>query len=763
MLRHDSLVLEQNFILARISEKMPDNMCLHGWASYAQCDEDGIIRACLSKIAECEPLSNTFVEIGCADGLENNTHQLLLDGFAGVWVDAAEEKISFIKKHLGGASERLWLLRAMVAPACAKTLAQRCSGFLGVASIDFFSLDIDGNDWHALPFFLPVLQPKLICVEYNAKFPPPDLRVMSLDEAHSWQGDDYFGSSLQAWVDLLEKWNYTLVCCNLSGTNAFFVRNDLLEVFTQYPVQQLYQPPRYHLVDIKKGHRASLLWLKQVLQNSKNERARFVPIVLGQEPAEFAIHVDTDHFISEGIAQNGVWEPFESRVFAALCQHGDSVLDLGANIGWYSILAASMVGKSGSVLAFEPDGKNVTLLKMNAAIADRHGVIQIQPYAVGEAESEGFLYKSESNMGDHRLFSDEVSRKKDIVQVTSLDAFFAEQGTVLPDIVKSDTQGSEAKIFKGAKGLLAKGWRPVWILEFWPFGLSRSGDEPIQFFQMLLELDYDLFEICEGASRLVGIDRYDLASRLETDISPSSEGFINILCMPKGSDRFALLANLNADQEAAGENAVCEEAEEGRQHIELKLNSCRGKDFGEGARFDMEKIALYAELEKTRQDLYGMHWVNHNAVLASQAYQKRLEAVYKSTSWQVTAPLRAGKLLLVFVLRYLIAALQWPLAHCMRWVSRRPWAQRRVTALLRHFPGMQSQLRGIAYRYCIAVPKAIAAGEAVLQEEEGGEVRQVHAEAICVDETSLVCELSPGAQRIYRDLRAAVEQHKKGK
>lgn len=530
---------------SRIAETMPDNPALFGWAAYSQCDEDGIIRECLRRISENTPLSRTFIEVGCADGLENNTHLLLLDRFRGAWIDGASEKVRAIGEALGGTVfERLWVIEAMVTLESAGSLAQRAGRFLGVDSLDFFSLDIDGNDWHVLPIFLRELNPKLVCVEYNAKFPPPSRLVMRYEEGHSWGGNDYFGASLQSWADLLTEQGYTLVCCNLSGANAFFVRNDLLNGFTSYPPEQLYQPVRYSLIETEKGHAASLLWAKQSLEDIKTDRARFVPALLGSASVEFAIHSGADQFISGDIARDGAWEPFESKVFRCLCQPGDTVLDLGANIGWYSALAANIVGESGCVLAFEPDEDNARLLELNAAVSDRHGIVQIFRSAVGDCEAETPFYKSETNLGDHRLFSDGSSRAAYPVAVTTLDSFFSGEARKLPGLVKSDTQGSEAKIFKGAQGLFAKGWRPIMILEFWPFGLNKSGDDPLMFWQELVGLGYQTFEVSESNPQLVPVSLERLKNRLESDISPSSGGFINLLCIPDGAERLALVSEL---------------------------------------------------------------------------------------------------------------------------------------------------------------------------------------------------------------------------
>ena len=87
---------------AEVGQNNPDNPMIQGWKSFSQCDEDGIIRECLKRIRVDTELSGTFIEIGCGDGLENNTHQLLIDGFIGAWCDADPNNIERIANACGG-------------------------------------------------------------------------------------------------------------------------------------------------------------------------------------------------------------------------------------------------------------------------------------------------------------------------------------------------------------------------------------------------------------------------------------------------------------------------------------------------------------------------------------------------------------------------------------------------------------------------------------------------------------------------------------
>jgi FkbM family methyltransferase len=523
--------------------EMPSNPLLSGWATYSQCDEDGIIRECLSRIAKKVVLSKTFIEIGCANGIENNTHQLLLDGYSGFWVDGDKEKIQFIEAQLSGLNfNRLCIYESFVAQDNIVSLIERALQFLNTKELDFFSLDIDGNDIHLLPMIFQLTVPKLVCVEYNAKFVPPTRLAMEYHSEHTWAGDDYFGATLQSWVDSLTE--YSLVCCNLSGANAFFVRNDLLDNFTTTPTDKLYQPPRYRLTSHSKGHKASLKWLKQELRKDNNSKSRLIKAnVPGIGLFDFAIHTGNDQFISGDLARDQIWEPFETEIFRRLCMPGDFVLDLGANIGWYTVIASKLVGRDGRIVSFEPDETNLTLLKKNTAMSGGFGTVEIMDIALGDREENARLFMSENNLGDHRLFSDGTQRESLDVPVKTLDSFFA-KSIRKPTVVKSDTQGSEARILRGATHLFEEGWRPILILEFWPFGLTNSGDDPLEFWEKLVSLGYSLYELGEANPKLITLTEVRLYTRMNSDISPQSMGFINLLCLPHQSERLSLILDL---------------------------------------------------------------------------------------------------------------------------------------------------------------------------------------------------------------------------
>lgn len=242
----------------------PQHPALRGFKVYSQADEDGIIDYLLSRLPE-GMATRKFIEIGCGDGLENNSHYLLLQGYSGVWVDGSAENIARIRSQLGDFDgKRLLVASSFIDLDNIDALTAEWVAFLGGAELDFLSVDIDGNDAYIVAAMLRQVQPRLVCVEYNAKFPPSLAINTAYDKQRAWSGDDYHGASLRHFCDMLG--GYTLVACCLAGTNAFFVRNDLAPLYPRHSVDVLYQPFRAELCLLQPGHPASLAWLRDALR-----------------------------------------------------------------------------------------------------------------------------------------------------------------------------------------------------------------------------------------------------------------------------------------------------------------------------------------------------------------------------------------------------------------------------------------------------------------------------------------------------------------
>jgi hypothetical protein len=197
-----------------------------GYKVYSQHDEDGIIQEIFNRIGA---KNRTFIEFGVQDGLESNTHFLLLNGWRGLWIEGSKKHVKRIKKNFSGplSTKQLSVANAFIS---AENINDIISPWIGGGEdeIDLLSIDIDGNDywvWKAIS----CVQPRAVAIEYNAKFPPPCVWVMGYNPKHIWDKSDKHGASLKSLELLGAELGYRLAGTNTNGANAFFVRADVAE------------------------------------------------------------------------------------------------------------------------------------------------------------------------------------------------------------------------------------------------------------------------------------------------------------------------------------------------------------------------------------------------------------------------------------------------------------------------------------------------------------------------------------------------------
>ena len=194
----------------------------HGFKVYSQNEEDGILNEVFRRIGVT---NRVFWEFGVQDGTENNTLYRLVDGWRGAWIEGAAAHVAKIRERFARAVEdgSLTVREALVDRDNINALARE----LGLPrELDLLAIDIDGNDFHVWSA-LDALAPRAVVIEYNPKLPPPTQWVMRYDPRHVWDGTDQYGASLAALAALGERKGYRLVACNITGSNAFFVRQDL--------------------------------------------------------------------------------------------------------------------------------------------------------------------------------------------------------------------------------------------------------------------------------------------------------------------------------------------------------------------------------------------------------------------------------------------------------------------------------------------------------------------------------------------------------
>lgn len=215
-----------------------------GFKAYSQSDEDGILAEVFRRIGST---NRVFLETGVENGLENNTLYLLHNGWRGCWIECDDQCVEQIRSgfHEPLADATLKLRHARVDCANVNALIAE---FGLPQEIDLLSIDIDGNDYHVWQAITSI-DPRVVVIEYNARFAPPTRWVMPYDAKHVAERNDYFGASLSSLANLGEAKGYALVGCNITGSNAFFVRKDIAHGKFQQPpsAENFYHPARYFL------------------------------------------------------------------------------------------------------------------------------------------------------------------------------------------------------------------------------------------------------------------------------------------------------------------------------------------------------------------------------------------------------------------------------------------------------------------------------------------------------------------------------------
>lgn len=242
-------------------------------------------------------------------------------------------------------------------------------------------------------------------------------------------------------------------------------------------------------------------------------------------------HDERDRFVSRRIRDEGVWEPHETSLMLDLLQPGDTFLDVGANIGYFAILAAAAVGEQGSVIAYEPDPENYRLLQANIELNALRPAIKSVAAALSDVDGEGRLYLSADNLGDHQVYPADEQRASVTIRLVRGDVDLERRLSRL-DLVKVDTQGSEARVVAGLSRLL-QWYRPRILLELTPHSLRRAGSSGRELVAMLATLGLPFWIVDHLAGGLHATNAEDLAQWCDNwDAVPESRGFMNILVGP---------------------------------------------------------------------------------------------------------------------------------------------------------------------------------------------------------------------------------------
>ncbi|MGF1539575.1 MAG: FkbM family methyltransferase [Pleurocapsa sp.] len=185
--------------------------------------------------------------------------------------------------------------------------------------------------------------------------------------------------------------------------------------------------------------------------------------------------VTIGHGIAQGLKFNtgescpelalGTYEVPIQNIFAQQLKAGDVFYDIGANVGFFTIIAAKLVGNKGKVYAFEPGKDNASSIRHNATLND-FSQIEVIEKAVAETSGQGELLLAKYS-GGHALATADAPPDlagKVTVDLVSIDELIAQNQIAPPNFVKVDVEGAELEVLKGMKETI-KTYQPTIIYE----------------------------------------------------------------------------------------------------------------------------------------------------------------------------------------------------------------------------------------------------------------------------------------------------------
>ena len=186
------------------------------------------------------------------------------------------------------------------------------------------------------------------------------------------------------------------------------------------------------------------------------------------------VHDQGDRHVSRRIRAEGIWEPYETALLLASLQPGDVFVDVGANIGYYPVIAAHVVGDEGAIFAFEPNAANFKLLRENLQLNHCEHIVAAFEAGLAETDGAGQLYLSDDNAGDHQIFSAGSRRRSQSIQLLNGTECLRPRLQRL-DLLKVDVQGAEFAVMNGLLPLLLKlPSKPRIIIELTPLSLRQA-------------------------------------------------------------------------------------------------------------------------------------------------------------------------------------------------------------------------------------------------------------------------------------------------
>ena len=216
----------------------------------------------------------------------------------------------------------------------------------------------------------------------------------------------------------------------------------------------------------------------------------------------FQLEVFDKETLSDQLKERGYHGYNDLDIFKNLIKPNSTVLDIGANIGWYTVIAAQLVGPRGQIHAFEPDPTNVNMLKKNMSL---NNICNVKIHAVAVLDRDGMIdfYQNPENYGDHSISPwtyqrcfvvDQNYSNPTSIPCARIDNLLSCQEFQNVSFIKMDIQGSECRALAGLEKYLHQ-HRPPILLEYSPAHIYHAKSSPFEIFAFIDKNQYLPYEV----------------------------------------------------------------------------------------------------------------------------------------------------------------------------------------------------------------------------------------------------------------------------
>jgi FkbM family methyltransferase len=181
-------------------------------------------------------------------------------------------------------------------------------------------------------------------------------------------------------------------------------------------------------------------------------------------------------------------DAFEISLMKKYIHKGDTVLDIGANIGFYAEILSDIVGEHGKVHCFEPDTINFNHLQNRCKKLSN---VTVNNKAVSEKTETIKIYTSKQLNVDHRTYKPDEYDQEIEIEAIAIDEYLKSKPV---NFIKMDIQGFEMSAVKGMTRTLQSPDLKM-LSEFWPYGMRKAGTSVLEYFKFLKQYDFTIYLI----------------------------------------------------------------------------------------------------------------------------------------------------------------------------------------------------------------------------------------------------------------------------